>query len=91
MANKKEARRKRRKKSGRQRDCFNVRKIVFWGDIEMVYLNNWIISGKVNKDKRGMRGMYRCLLPPLAMIEIGKVLEFEAKKYGANNWRNGMQ
>ncbi|WP_429137968.1 dATP/dGTP diphosphohydrolase domain-containing protein [Bartonella heixiaziensis] len=30
------------------------------------------------------------LIPPLALIEIGKVLEFGAKKYGANNWRNGM-
>ncbi|WP_183229376.1 dATP/dGTP diphosphohydrolase domain-containing protein [Bartonella callosciuri] len=30
------------------------------------------------------------LIPPLALIEIGKVLEFGAKKYGADNWRNGM-
>ncbi len=30
------------------------------------------------------------LIPPLALLEIGKVLEFGAKKYGANNWRNGM-
>lgn len=30
------------------------------------------------------------LIPPLALIEIGRVLEFGAKKYGANNWRNGM-
>ncbi|WP_244427268.1 MULTISPECIES: dATP/dGTP diphosphohydrolase domain-containing protein [Bartonella] len=30
------------------------------------------------------------LVPPLALLEIGKVLEFGAKKYGANNWRHGM-
>ncbi|WP_308219238.1 dATP/dGTP diphosphohydrolase domain-containing protein [Bartonella machadoae] len=30
------------------------------------------------------------LIPPSTLIEIGKVLEFGAKKYGANNWRNGM-
>lgn len=30
------------------------------------------------------------LIPPLALIEIGRVLEFGAKKYGANNWRHGM-
>ncbi len=30
------------------------------------------------------------LIPPLALMEIGRVLEFGAKKYGANNWRNGM-
>ncbi|MET3559775.1 hypothetical protein ABID39_000452 [Bartonella japonica] len=30
------------------------------------------------------------LIPPSQLMEIGRVLEFGAKKYGANNWRNGM-
>ncbi|VEJ45237.1 dATP/dGTP diphosphohydrolase domain-containing protein [Bartonella vinsonii] len=30
------------------------------------------------------------LIPPSTLIEIGRVLEFGAKKYGANNWRNGI-
>ncbi|WP_051018506.1 dATP/dGTP diphosphohydrolase domain-containing protein [Bartonella queenslandensis] len=29
------------------------------------------------------------LIPPLALMEIGRVLEFGAKKYGENNWRKG--
>lgn len=27
------------------------------------------------------------LLPPLATLEVGKVLTYGAKKYSANNWR----
>ncbi|WP_019224144.1 dATP/dGTP diphosphohydrolase domain-containing protein [Bartonella rattaustraliani] len=29
------------------------------------------------------------LIPPSQLMEIGRVLEFGAKKYGANNWRKG--
>jgi hypothetical protein len=31
------------------------------------------------------------LLPPEALEEIAKVLDFGAKKYGTYNWRNGME
>ncbi len=30
------------------------------------------------------------LLPPIALQEIGRVLTFGAQKYGANNWRKGI-
>ncbi|WP_407965903.1 dATP/dGTP diphosphohydrolase domain-containing protein [Bartonella sp. C271] len=30
------------------------------------------------------------LIPPLTLLDIGRVLEFGANKYGANNWRSGM-
>ncbi|WP_175869585.1 dATP/dGTP diphosphohydrolase domain-containing protein [Bartonella gabonensis] len=30
------------------------------------------------------------LIPPFALFEIGRVLDFGANKYGANNWRKGM-
>lgn len=31
------------------------------------------------------------LLPTAALVEISKVLEFGAKKYSAENWRNGLE
>ncbi|UTO27815.1 dATP/dGTP diphosphohydrolase domain-containing protein [Bartonella harrusi] len=30
------------------------------------------------------------LIPPLTLLDIGRVLEFGANKYSANNWRHGM-
>jgi len=30
------------------------------------------------------------LLSPTALLEVAKVMTFGAKKYGANNWRNGL-
>ncbi|WP_196794021.1 MULTISPECIES: dATP/dGTP diphosphohydrolase domain-containing protein [Bartonella] len=45
-------------------------------------------TNEAHKDDAGKARVE--LIPPLALIEIGKVLEFGAKKYGANNWRNGM-
>ncbi|WP_156850799.1 dATP/dGTP diphosphohydrolase domain-containing protein [Bartonella refiksaydamii] len=30
------------------------------------------------------------LIPPLTLLDIGRVLEFGANKYGASNWRHGM-
>ncbi|ATO56886.1 MULTISPECIES: dATP/dGTP diphosphohydrolase domain-containing protein [Bartonella] len=30
------------------------------------------------------------LIPPLTLLEVGRVLEFGANKYGASNWLHGM-
>ncbi|MGF7158123.1 carbonic anhydrase/acetyltransferase-like protein (isoleucine patch superfamily) [Bartonella heixiaziensis] len=59
-------------------------------DNDEVYMRKHV-SYSTNEAHKNDDGKPRIeLIPPLALIEIGKVLEFGAKKYGANNWRNGM-
>ncbi|WP_273721794.1 dATP/dGTP diphosphohydrolase domain-containing protein [Bartonella sp. ML71XJBT] len=59
----------------------------YFRDNDEVYLP----SKNANEAHKNDDGKPRVdLIPPLALMEIGRVLEFGAKKYGANNWRNGM-
>jgi hypothetical protein len=46
----------------------------------------------VNKHSKGRKGdlgkPHMCLMPPKALLEIGKVLSFGAVKYAPDNWRD---
>ncbi|EJF77436.1 hypothetical protein MCQ_01520, partial [Candidatus Bartonella washoeensis Sb944nv] len=62
-------------------------------DDDEVYMCNRVSqsTNEANEAHKNDDGKARVdLIPPLSLIEIGRVLEFGAKKYGANNWRNGM-
>lgn len=45
----------------------------------------------INEGRKDDQGKYKpSLVPALALIEVAKVFTFGAQKYGANNWRGGM-
>lgn len=56
------------------------------GDIEPYSIPPLDEATKYDEDKTRLE-----LLPPEALIEIGKVLGYGAKKYNTDNWRNGFK